>query len=635
MSTRERLAGFATLTIAALFFGIHPGLADAPEWLTVRIQDYRGRPLPGATITIEGQVQGATDATGALKIERRPGMPETGNLLAAATGFAESRGAYAFPGERVLRLLPQSVLQGIVVRRTDGEVMPNLIVSALGSTTTTDVSGRFRIDGLPAFPGVIAAAGGGWYGSLEGFLQMVVGGVTEVRVAVEPAFTIRGRAHAGARLLPPGHYVQAGGFRMPAESAIGPDGRFELGNMPPGHHRLYLHEKRGNPKSALAFRQNYSQLDDVVIVDHDVEVDLDLGVRHSLEVEVVDQAGLPRSGTLVGASSTLQQKGRVSMMTTECITDVRGRCRFDGLPADDELSLGLGLRFEAAARKIALPHTAVVRLIAGPTADVEGRILTGDGLPHSGLRILAGKAQAVSGADGRFELANAPSGECSLDVIGWYNEPAWEKPAATRRITLRPGEYRQGVAIVLPPSQGQIAGRVILSSGAPAADVAVVLRGDWAPPGSVDEFDEGLDVAGTDSKGRFSFDRVPVATGFALSAYGPQGEFGWHGPVKTGDMNATLRLFRPSRVMLRFEGRDPSDDTVLVRALPKGLSDNGINGYGQICNVQEPCVISGLRPGPVRLIASQNARRGNLSLNLAEGSSISTTIKLRERHPGR
>jgi hypothetical protein len=460
-----------------------------------------------------------------------------------APGYADASARYAFPGEVTVKLVPGSVVSGAVVDRS-GHPMPGLTVRGGQRTTVSDADGRFSLDRLPAGVYPIDASGPGWFGRLPEALALGLARTTsDVRLVVARAFDIVGRVHAGPALPPAGTTIEIGD----REAAVDADGRFTLAGVAPGIVHLFVHH---------SVSANFFTAGDPVVVevtDHALELDLDLGPRHDVTAEVVDEEGRPIPGARAEGEVKM---GRTRVFST-CTTTAAGTCTFSGVPAgsfevsDDEAHVARG----------SVPTAAPIRLVSQRLATVRGRLVTADGRPPSPRLVQAKWDSYRSDPQGRFTLSISPG----TDELRIYPDRlltqgngkgsvrnGMDEVEQTVSVTAVAGEEKD-ITIQLPAEHARLEGRVVESDGSPAEDCLVTLgpaegRNDgWA------RFEPGLDMATTDADGRFSFAGLVASRPYSLIAFRSNGEQAVI-PAAVPGAPVTLRLLRLASLEVSVAG---------------------------------------------------------------------------------
>ncbi|WP_341718442.1 carboxypeptidase regulatory-like domain-containing protein [Micromonospora sp. FIMYZ51] len=167
-----------------------------------------------------------------------------------------------------------------------------------------------------------------------------------------------------------------------------------------------------------------------------------------------------------------------------------------------------------AAGSAGLDGTVVDKLTGAPVAGAGIVIQQEDG---------SGWNFTNSDAEGRFAFPDADAGQYLVQVMAngyveqWLNghENRWEADLITVPATLQ--------IPLMPIQYGDVAGRVVTSKGAGISGVNVQLRraGNWVAD------------TGTDSKGRYRFDRVETGTTYTVQFTFPSGQVLYHGGVES------------------------------------------------------------------------------------------------------
>lgn len=296
-----------------------------------------------------------------------------------------------------------------------------------------------------------------------------------------------------------------------ARAAIAADGSFEFAEaMPVGWSTLEFSD------GARAFDKTGTAALQVRIEESArTELHVEVATPSRIHGRITDHAGKPVAGALLYATqaeqlaATLRETGsalldidlrrlgsqltRAAAATPErllAVTDVDGRWRTAGQSAG-----GLVVRIEHpdfATRRIELQVQPAPAITTAPVIELadsrslRGRIDRG-GRPLAGAVVTVGTdtpQQAISGADGRYELPGLPPG--SYRVKARYSA----LPPLQRDVTL--GDHDAGEIDFTFPAGRMIKGTVVGNDGLPVEGAMVMVRGTAGAPTVTDasgEFD--------------------------------------------------------------------------------------------------------------------------------------------------
>lgn len=419
-----------------------------------------------------------------------------------------------------------AVVRGHVIARGTGERVPHARVTAFGhqcgAEAETDAHGAFVLTGLEGGAVRIKARGPGWASADPEMVGFDPGEeITDVRVLVDPAFTVSGRVVAGERSNEgvvvgerayatergiAGAHVGAMLLRHPGEPArakSAADGTFELVGLLPGTYRVFAHQ------DALA-----GDGVTVEVIDSDVS-----------DVRLAAYSGASLSGRIVPptvAKVGLSPRTAEGMLAThlyraQTSSDETGRFTLANVPAGElELvAMAADGRTGITAVSVGTEDVGDLTVELSPRRTIRGRVVDTAGAPlakhylhPSALdlplsRRLRGDAMwrgAETSDDGSFELVGLSPGRWRLVVV----RPPRATHAASLEVDLTDGDQLD-VPITIDVPVAQIRGRVVGVDGAPAIGrfvMATSAGGDGNFGGSTQ----------TDRHGAFVIANVPVGT---------------------------------------------------------------------------------------------------------------------------
>jgi protocatechuate 3,4-dioxygenase beta subunit len=350
--------------------------------------------------------------------------------------------------------------------------------------------------------------------------------ITDVRLEVaRGAFAVRGRVTAA------GAPVARAAIGVGNRAAVSDEGgRYLVADLPAGSY----------PVTVSIGVLGVEQPRPLVITDHDVEHDLEIGARTELLVEVVDASGRPVAGQEVSVKQTLDDGATGSSDTT----DAAGLVRFEALlPTEATLS---GPRLPTASVDLRGPHGRPVRLRTEASGRLDGQVRAPPGTSAAGREVCAFVGGDRSGCqdtgpDGSFAFAGLPPGHYRLEL---RSGRAWNsaQPAdAVAEADVRVNATTE-VVLEVPADDAELAGRVIDAAGAPVDDALVMyfLRNVRTYAAGSQALGGGLDVAVTGADGRFRFTRVRPGPEYEVEALTRAGRHG-QAPGPT-DREVVIRL---------------------------------------------------------------------------------------------
>ena len=464
--------------------GIDITLAAGGIEVTGVVLDLSGGIIEGATVELGGGVT-TSGPDGEFRLWSAPGRRGVG---AFADGYTEAHDGGTVPGHRfVLRLLPEAVLVGKVVRAADGAAIAGARVDAEGNNSAdhgpafTDAAGRFRLTGLRPGAYKTSAVTDDAFGLAPE--QAVVGlGETsaEIVITAHPAFTIRGQI-----VGPNGAPCTRGAVNLTRRGSVrgthvnaGPDGTIEARGFLPGEIDVAV------SCAELVPATSYPAL---TIVDRDL-----VGLRWVLESgqwirgQVLDARGAPVAGIRVDAAAQQDPKQARRTWGTSEPSDPGGHFEIGGLlPGRFDLTLQSpheSRPLPEAATRVTLPEgqdLETVKIVLPATGEVRGfvRDVQGRGVANVLVALQGGEWQrSATAEDGSFSFPHVAPGEqrvfAERDGSPMRAPGSHDDDPPGTRVEVRANAATTAIVIV-EQTRAAIAGTVHDGDGAPVADAFI------------------------------------------------------------------------------------------------------------------------------------------------------------------
>jgi beta-lactamase regulating signal transducer with metallopeptidase domain len=464
---------------------------------------------PGRGLGIAGRVEAVrTDAAGLFRVEAFAGAGPY-QLTAEASPLAVRTLPAVRPGAPIAVVLEKGVsLAGTVrdaaTRRPITRAVVSVTVAAGVAvdrdagrvTATTDASGRYRLDGLPAGAHTLVAAAPGYMDES----QRVQGDVTP------PDFFLRagGASIVGVAKSPDGKPIVGARVTADGELPIGSPvvrpvttddaGRFQLTGMEDGTYRLLVWHPEWAPQFVPAITAGAGPANAVQItmarpyrITGRLVADADQPAPGFVMVQALDGVDLPRALTEEWTADT----------------DRNGRFFLDGVAAGAFTLAVRPVRFAPSHAEIVVAgkdrviDAGDIRVELGHV--IRGRVRNNAGAPVENARVYvpasSDPGDTVTGPDGTFVMAGVKAGSQGIAVHA-------DGYAQDERRVEADGPP---IDVVLQPGSG-ITGVLVDAARRPVIGAMVMGRGGSAG-GSIPRFIRARDL--TKSDGRFEIEDVP------------------------------------------------------------------------------------------------------------------------------
>jgi protocatechuate 3,4-dioxygenase beta subunit len=504
-----------------------------------------------------------------------------------------------------------------------------------GTLARTGPSGRFRVRGLEAgTPYELRFSKPGFAPATAELPPLEAGQpVPDLRVVLRQGRTGFGRVVnraeepvAGAEVLLRPPAGEEPSFDLEDErsgTVTGPDGRFEIRDLPPGPFELAVRGRGYAPLRVpgLAIPEGAGATDLGTVI---------LAPGVAVEGRVVDAQGQPVAGAEVTLGESSDHMPAFLALNLEsspaAVSGADGFFRIEDRAAGETVDL-LARRTgyaPAGVPGVRVPPELPVRIVLTPSLAVEGRVVDQDGEPVASAMVIAFPADLMSGSmtdaqqpgnalsdtEGRFRIEGMSPGAIEVHAMALGRQQA-----VLKNLEIRPGQDLTGVEVVLAAG-AVIQGRAVSAAGEPVVGATIHLA-------DVETFFD----ATSDGDGHYRLEGVPPGIRTVLADHESYGPVERQVEVRMGTNTLDLTFEQGSaRITGRVLDQDGEPlagarvyldrDTGYVGNLPKGMS--GPDGS---------FTLSGVEEGAYQLFAEKAgfARSREGTSVTVEGSSVGGT----------
>jgi len=422
--------------------------------------------------------------------------------------------------------IPNGVALAGTVKDSSGKGIPGaqLFAIALGEgfrpqEATTDLEGRFRVDGLAPDKQIFLNVTAEGYGGAQ---RSATPPAEDLAIVLKTAGTVRGRVEDGDTKQPITDFTvsRAGGrggagagFAINIANGRGngdrsfqaQDGTFELPDVPPGKWTLRA--------SAAGYRTGETSGVDVGEGETKEGLVISLRKGGSLSGRVLDPArgtGIPNASVSWrsagdGGGAAMAFLGRMGGGgNSSTTTDADGKFRFDGLPTGHVTVTADHTDYLEASRDADPDKDASVDITLGTGGAISGSVVGRDGRsPVAGALVsldAEGDANMFGGGDttrtdgsGTFSFDHLQAGRFKLTAQSAAGK------SAPKEVVLADNQRQDGVLIGMNAAGARIVGTV---SGLPSGKLGGVRVG-----ANSTDFNDAVQ---TDDSGNFTFQDVPA-----------------------------------------------------------------------------------------------------------------------------
>ena len=481
------------------------------------VSDVGGGPVAGARVsTFEDRLRVVTfsRADGSFRFTLEPDtyqlrVEHDDYTIASAEVFVASG-----PVVHDFALVPCGTIRGTVVTRGSGKPVPDALVTIgvyaweQSTTATSDANGNFTLHQVPAGPNSLYARSTHYVTYNGTQVNVGIGETQDVKLVVEPAYSIRGRV---VRANDPSTGIEHVGVDAHTNGAA-PDnhllgetsgnGAFEITGLAPSTYQL------------TATGKSIQRVAKIVKLDHDLDGILLTASSGTTLTGRID----PPTRTALSFSSTGFRDDSLATWQIDAEVSDDGTFIARNVPAGD-LTAYARTRDRSGTLDLHVGTSAqsglVIKLSPTMHVSVSGTVVDDGGPVANAIVMTDSYMTTTSASDGTFSIA--ARGTTNLRAACGHSDPDFGRaPLATVEVH----KDVRDIVLHIAPCRDQISGRVVGANGAPKADVWVRAANESPVlTGADGVFSVGglrtgsYDVTATSSKGDETVTRSAVRTG--------------------------------------------------------------------------------------------------------------------------
>lgn len=565
------------------------------------VRDLRGQAVSGALVVVgsgdDTSFTARAGTDGAFTAWAHPGAIR---CEATAPGFTEGVTHSFAPARGILiELTPASTIAGVVLEARTKRPIADASVEIGRQSGTTDVAGRFRIEGVPPGRYTPTATALGSYGEAkESLLAPLGGAVDDVVIEMHPVAVVAGRVLVDNPQRTPCP-AGAGGVSMwqmhngrGDNARTDEDGFVLLEGMLPGIYEVNVHCE--GYVSAIPYP-------DLVVESSDIDEIVWLvnpGAR------VIGHVRSANGTPIADASVGIESAGGESFATGT--TDATGAYAVDGLYPG-----AISVRAYAAGHarsdkqpggQASLAAPVTVDIVLQPVSMLTVEVVDADGAPLDDIpvRLVGREVYEERSSSGEAEFTDLAPGVYTASTS-----------RASVRVTVGTGATR--TRLVAAPLRGTLSGKVVTSTGAIVTDAFVTIR----PHGGDSLGAERTTLTRAD--GTFRFERL-LETDYTVRAYREGGAevISEHVPIGS---TVTLELRGTGEIsglVVTTDGRPAHDYTVELTG-----SATYYNRTERVFHTNGAFTFRDVPPGTYR-VSVESARMSSAFVDVTAGGRVDT-----------